>query len=102
MEAVFLADALAVREDFGRMRIFLRRHVAGLFQERHVDHRGRVALRAGIAVPVPGAAEIAALLDDADITDAGFHQPRGGCESRTTAADKGKSDVIDLRRARRD
>jgi uncharacterized lipoprotein YbaY len=51
------------------MRVFLRRHVPGLFEQGHVDHRGSVALRAGIAIPVPGAAEIAALLDDADVRD---------------------------------
>ena len=39
----------------------------GLFQQRHVHHRRRVALRAGIPVPVPGAAEAAALLDDPDV-----------------------------------
>jgi hypothetical protein len=67
VEAVLFADALAVREDFRRMRIFLRRHVTGFFEQRHVDHRRRIALRARIPVPVPGAAEVAALLDDADI-----------------------------------
>ena len=78
IKAVLLADTLAVREDFRRMRVFLGRHVTGFFEQRHVDHRCRVALRARISVPVPGAAEVAALLDDADIADAGFRQPRGG------------------------
>jgi hypothetical protein len=45
-----------------------------VFQQGEVDHRRRVALRAGVAVPVPGAAEVTALLDDADI-DAGLPQP---------------------------
>ncbi len=84
------------------MRVFLRRHVAGFFEQRHIDQRGRIALRAGISVPVPGAAEVAALLDDADILDAGFRQPRGGGEPGKTAADEGEGDVIGLRRARRD
>ena len=84
------------------MRVFLRRHVPGFLEQRHVDHRGRIALRAGIAVPVPGAAEIAALLDDADILDAGFRQPRGGGEPGKAAADEGEGDVVGLGIARRD
>ena len=91
-----------MREDFRRMRVFLRRHVPGFFEHRHVDQRGRIALRAGIPVPVPGAAEIAALLDDADILDAGFRQPRRGGQPGKTAADEGEGDVIGLRRARGD
>ncbi|MHC2243038.1 hypothetical protein ACVJH7_002345 [Bradyrhizobium elkanii] len=96
------ADPLAVREDLGRMRVFLRRHVAGLFEQRHVDHRRRVALRAGIPVPVPGAAEIAALLDDADILDPGLGQPRRSGEPGEAAADEGEGDVVGLRRALND
>jgi hypothetical protein len=90
-------DPLAVRQDLRRMRVFLRRHVAGLFEQRHVDHRRGVTLRAGISVPVPGAAEIAALLDDADILDAGLGQPRRSGEPGKAAADKGEGDVIRLR-----
>ena len=70
VEAELLADALAVLEDLGRVRVLLDRHVPGLFEQRHVDERRRVALRAGVAVPVPGAAEVAALLDDAHVVDA--------------------------------
>src|SRR5262245_37614328 len=58
--------------------------------------------RAGIAVPVPGAAEVTALFNDADVPDAGLHQPRRGGEPGKAAADEGKGDVIALRRARRD
>ena len=101
VKAELLADALAVREDFRRMRVFFGRHVAGFFEQRHIDHRCRVALRARIPVPVPGAAEIAALLDDADVPDAGFRQPRGGGEPGKAAADEGKGDVVGLRLARR-
>ena len=59
-------------------------------------------MRAGIAVPVPGAAEIAALLDDADVLDAGLDQPRAGDKARKAAADEGEGDVVGLRRARGD
>ena len=102
VEAILPADALAVRKDFRRMRIFLGRHVAGFFEQRHVDHRRRIALRARIPVPVPGAAEVAALLDDADIADAGFRQARGGGETGKAAADEGEGDVVGLRIARGD
>ena len=78
------------------MGIFLGRAMAGLLEQRHIDHRGGVALRAGIAVPVPGAAEIAALLDDAHIVDAGLDQPRAGDEARKAAADKGEGHVVGL------
>ena len=102
VEAEVLADALAVREDLRRMRVLLRRHVAGLFEQRQVDQEARVALRAGISVPVPGAAEVAALLDDPDVLDANFRQPRCGGEPGKTATDESEGDVIGFRRARRD
>src|SRR5205814_5604671 len=102
VETILLADTLAVRENLRRMRVFFRWHVPGFFEQWHVDHRGRVALRAGIAVPIPGAAKVAALLDDADILDAGLGKPCGGGETRKAAADKGEGDVIRLRPARGD
>jgi hypothetical protein len=54
------------------VHVLLARHVARFFEQRHVDQRRRVALGAGIAVPVPGAAEVTALLDQAEITNARF------------------------------
>ena len=56
-------------------------------------------MRAGIAIPVPGAAEIAALLDNADVGDPCFDQPRAGHEAGDAAADEGKRDVIEQRLA---
>jgi hypothetical protein len=94
VEAVLLSDAPAMRENFRRVRVFLRRHVPGFFEQGHINHRGRIALRAGIAVPVPGAAEIAALLDDANVFNSGFRQPRGGGKARKAAADEGEGDVV--------
>ncbi len=93
------ADALALLQNFRRVRVLLGRSVAGLFEQRHVHHRRGVALRAGIAVPVPGAAEVAALLDNAHIGNARFHQPRTGDEPCETAADECKRHVVRLRRA---
>ena len=88
-------------EDLGRVRVLLRRHVPGLFEQRHVDERCGVALRAGVAVPVPGAAEVAALLDDAHVVDAGLLQPRAGDEAGEAAADERDGDVVGLRRRAR-
>ena len=73
---------------------FSRRHVAGLFEEREVDERSRVALRAGVSVPVPRAAEVAALLDDADVVDAGLLQLGPGHESGEPTADEGDVDLV--------
>ena len=97
VELVMPADSLAVRQDLGRVRIFLGRHMAGFLEQRHVDHRGGIALRAGIAVPVPGAAEIATFLDDAHIGDAGFHQPRAGGQPCKSAADKSETNMVGFR-----
>jgi hypothetical protein len=45
---------------------------ARLLEQREVDVGLHVALGPRIAVPVPGAAEITALFNDADIVDAGL------------------------------
>ena len=60
----------------------------------------------GIAVPVPGAADVAALLDDADVVDAGLLQPGTGDEPGEPAADErdrhlvGQRVALDARRCR--
>ena len=67
VEAEVAADACAVLEDLGAEGVLLLRHVADLLEQRQVDVRLDVALRARVAVPVPGAAEVAAVLDDAEV-----------------------------------
>ena len=62
-------------ENLGAAGVFRSRHIAGFFEQRQIDVALGVAGRAGIAVPVPGAAEVAALLDDADVVDTGLTQP---------------------------
>ena len=89
-------DPPAVLEDLRPVRVLLGRHVPRLLEQRHVDEGGRVALRARVAVPVPGAAEVAALLDDADVVDAGLLQPRAGHEPGEAAADDRDRDVVGL------
>ena len=102
VEPEMLADAPAVRQDFWGVRILLGRLVAGLLEQRHVDHRRRVALRAGVTVPVPGAAEVAAFLDDAHVAYAGLDQPRGRHQPGKAAADEGEGDVVGPGRPRLD
>ena len=60
VEVVVLCDALRVLEDLGREGVLLLRDVAELFEQRQVAVAFDVALGARIAVPVPGAAEVAA------------------------------------------
>jgi hypothetical protein len=93
-QPVLLGDPLAVLEDLRGVHVPFRRHVPGLLQQRHVDHRGGVALRARVAVPVPGTAEAAALLHDPHILDARFPQPCAGHQPGEPAADEGEGDVV--------
>ena len=97
VEAELLPDPLGVLEDLRGMGVLLGRHVPGLLEQRHVDHRRGVALRARIPVPVPGPAEVAALLDDPDVLDAGFPQPGPGDQAGEPTADEGNGDVVGLR-----
>lgn len=85
VQAVVPADRPEVVEDFWLVRVLLARNKAELLQEWQVDIRLRVALRTGVAVPVPGAAEVSPLLDHPDRVDAGIPQARTGDE--TAAAD---------------
>ena len=97
VEIELLADALAVLEDLGTVRVLLGRHVPGLLEQRHVHERRRVALRAGIPVPVPRTAEVAALLDHPDVGDAGLLQPCAGEQAGEAAADERERHMIVLR-----
>ena len=63
-------DATAVLQDLRGPDVLLARDVGGLFEQREVDVGLDVALGARVPVPVPGAAEVAALLNDAKVVDA--------------------------------
>ncbi|EHJ60873.1 hypothetical protein NSU_2033 [Novosphingobium pentaromativorans US6-1] len=89
VKVVMPGDPLAVLENLGCLGVLLGRDVTGLFKERHVDVRFDVAGRAGIAVPVPGSAEVSCLVDDAHRSDALLGQPRGRHQSGKTGADNG-------------
>ena len=94
-----LADATRMRADLVAEAVLLLGDVAGLFQQRQVDVAFDVALSAGISIPVPGAAEVAALLDDADILDPGLAQTRRGQEAAEAAADDHHVDRVGERLA---
>src|SRR5215472_18350008 len=93
IQIVLLADAARVREDFRREGILLFRQVSGLLEQRKIDVRLDVALRARIAIPVPGASKVAALLDDAQVLHARLTQT---CAREQTA--KATADDHDLQR----
>ena len=96
VEAELPPYALAMVQNFRSVGVFFARHMAGFFEQRHIDHRRRIALRAGITVPIPGAAKIATLLDDANIRYARFDQPCARNQTTKAATDKGKGYVIGL------
>ena len=87
VQAVVFADALAVLVDLRCVGILLLRHVAEFLQQRQVAVGLDVALAAGVAVPVPGAAEVGAGFDQQDVFDAPFLKPRRRHHAAEAAAD---------------
>ena len=67
------------------MGVLFLRHVAEFFEQRQINIGLHITLRAGVAVPVPGAAKVAAFLNNADIFDAGLAKPRA-CQQASEAA----------------
>ena len=96
VEIILTPDALALGQNLGGVGVLLRGPVARFLQQRHVDHGRRIALSPGVAIPVPGAAEVAALLEDAHIRDARLLQPGARHQAREAPSDKGKGDVVGL------
>ena len=74
--------------------VLLLRHVADLLEQRQVDVRLDVALRPRVAVPVPRAAEVAALLDEPDVGDPGLLQAGAGEQPAEASADDDHLDLI--------
>ena len=73
---------LAVLEDLRAVRVLLGRDVADLLEQRQVDVRLDVALRARVAVPVPGAAEVAALPKEGAAAPTSFKQAGASRQAR--------------------
>ena len=80
--------------------ILLLRHVAELFEQRQIRVGLDVAGDARVAVPVPGAAEVARRIDHADVLDARLAQPRARQQAAEAAADHHHLDLVRERRAR--
>ena len=99
VEIEVATDRLAVGEDLGGLGVLLPGDVADLLEQRQVDVRLDVAGGAGIAVPVPRAAEVAALLDDADVVDPRLPQPGAGEQAAEAAADDQHLDLVEQRLA---
>ena len=78
------------------MGIFLGRPVASFLEERHIDQLRRVALRAGVPIPIPGPPEIAALFNDAHVGHTGLNEASASHQTREAAADESESDMVDL------
>ena len=100
VELEVLGNAAAVLEDLGGSDVLLARDIGGLLEEREVDVGLDVALCPRVPVPVPGAAEVAALLNDAEVVDARLPEPGAGDEAGETAADDDHGDVVDERPTR--
>ncbi len=94
-----LGDRPAVGEDLTGARVLLLRDVAEFFEERQVDVRLDVAHRSGVAIPVPRAAEVATLLDEADVGDAAFAEAGAGEQAAEAAADDDDIGVVGERLA---
>ena len=80
-------DGPAVGENFLRAAVLLLRGVAQFLQQRQVDVGLHIALGAGIAVPVPGAAEVPSLFDYPNVVHPGLLEANAGQQAADPAAD---------------
>src|SRR5579863_7864697 len=87
-------------EDFALIGVLLFGYVAGLFKQRQIDVGLDIALRAGIAIPIPCAAKVAGLLDYADVLKAALAQARARKQPAKATADNCNLDVLFNRFAR--
>ena len=87
VEAEEAGHVLAVVEGLVRHGEPTRRHIARLLQQRVVDVRFHVALRARVAVPVPGSAEVPRLVHDEEVLQARLTQLRAERQPREACAD---------------
>jgi hypothetical protein len=87
-------------QDLRCVGVLLLRDVADLLEQGQIDIGLDVAHRARIAVPVPGAAEVAALFDHPDVANPGLPQTRARQQPSKAAADHHHVDVVRQRRPR--
>ena len=91
-----------MRENLGALGVVVLGHVVQLVEQGQVVIRDDVACDAGVSIPVPGAADIGAALDDSNTLDAMLAQPRRCQQRRESSADKKDLDGIVDGIARRD
>ena len=94
VEVVAARDRPAVLEDLPPLGVVAGGHVAHLVEQRQVVVRDDVARDTRVAVPVPGAADVAAALDDADRLDADLAQAGRGQQRREAATDEQHLDLV--------
>lgn len=97
VQVVVAGDALTVREDLRTLGVFLGRHVTEFLQQRHVDVGLHVTGDAGIPIPVPGAADVGRLVDQANTSHAEFTQPGAGQQSTESGSDDRDVDFVGQR-----
>ena len=90
-----LGHRLEVPADLLAEGVALARDVPDLLEHGHVDVRLDVAHDAGVAVPVPGAADAAGLVDEANAFDAGLAQVGAGGHTGDAAAEDDDVDLVD-------
>jgi hypothetical protein len=93
-QVVPVGDRLQVLPDLLAERVALLRDVVELLEHRQVDVRLDVAHDAGVAVPVPGAADAAGLIDDADPLDPRLAQVGAGDDPRDPPAHDHHVDLV--------
>ena len=81
-------------EDLWRFHVLCRRDVTRLLKERKVDHGCGIAHRPGVAVPVPGAADVATSLDDRHVVDPRLLEAGTSHEPGEPSPNDGHGDVL--------
>jgi hypothetical protein len=94
VEVELLGDGPGMVEDLLPAAVLLPGDVVELLEQRQVHVRLDVARHARIAVPIPGTAEVAPLLDDADVFDPELAQARSGQQPPEAASDQHDVDFV--------
>src|SRR3546814_15086556 len=89
-----MGDLQQMLENLGALTVLFRRDRTDLLDHRHVNVGFGVTSNARIAIPVPCSAEIAALLDNANIVVSGLAQLRNNHQPAYSAPGDGHFDLI--------
>ena len=81
-------------ENLAAEGVLFLRHVANFFQQREIGIRLDITGDTGIAIPIPGTAEIRRGIDDANILDAGLSQADRGQQSAKTTPEHQHLDLV--------